>query len=135
MKLRNIAAKSDLEYYKQHINFTHEEEIVFDMLSKGKSIKEIADKLNTSESTVSRKIKSVKEKMGGLMDMEKQYTVPIWEKVTLTKEEASEYSHIGINKLEELTRNPRCPFVINVGRKRLIKRKEFEQYISDNIEI
>jgi excisionase family DNA binding protein len=135
MKLRNIAAKSDLEYYKQHINFAHEEEIVFDMLSKGKSIKEIADKLNTSESTVSRKIKSVKEKMGGLMDMEKQYTVPIWEKVALTKEEASEYSHIGINKLEELTRNPMCPFVISVGRKRLIKRKEFEQYISDNIEI
>lgn len=135
MKLRNIAAKSELDYYRQHINFTHEEEIVFDMLSKGKSIKEIADKLNTSESTVSRKIKSVKEKMGGLMDMEKQYTVPIWEKVTLTKEEASEYSHIGINKLEELTRNPRCPFAISVGRKRLIKRKEFEKYISDNIEI
>lgn len=135
MKLRNIIAKSELDYYRQHINFTHEEEIVFDMLSKGKSIKEIADKLNTSESTVSRKIKSVKEKMGGLMDMEKQYTVPIWEKVTLTKEEASEYSHIGINKLEELTRNPRCPFVISVGRKRLIKRKEFEKYISDNIEI
>lgn len=135
MKLRNIIVKSELDYYKQHINFTHEEEIVFDALSKGKSIKEIADKLNTSESTVSRKIKSVKEKMGGMMDMEKQYTVPIWEKVTLTKEEASEYSHIGINKLEELTRNPRCPFVISVGRKRLIKRKEFEQYISDNIEI
>lgn len=135
MKLRNITAKSELDYYKQRINFTHEEEIVFDMLSKGKSIKEIADKLNTSESTVSRKIKNVKEKMGGLMYMEKQYTVPIWEKVTLTKEEASEYSHIGINKLEELTRNPRCPFVISVGRKRLIKRKEFEQYISDNIEI
>ncbi len=135
MKLRNITAKSELDYYKQRINFTYEEEIVFDMLSKGKSIKEIADKLNTSESTVSRKIKSVKEKMGGLMDMEKQYTVPIWEKVTLTKEEASEYSHIGINKLEELTRNPRCPFVISVGRKRLIKRKEFEKYISDNIEI
>lgn len=135
MKPRNIIAKSELDYYKQHINFTHEEEIVFDALSKGKAIKEIADKLNTSESTVSRKIKSVKEKMGGMMDMEKQYTVPIWEKVTLTKEEASEYSHIGINKLEELTRNPRCPFVISVGRKRLIKRKEFEQYISDNIEI
>lgn len=135
MKIRNIIAKSELDYYKQNINFTHDEEIVFDMLSKGKSIKEIADKLNTSESTVSRKIKSVKDKMGGLMDMEKQYTVPIWEKVTLTKEEASEYSHIGINKLEQLTRNPRCPFVISVGRKKLIKRKEFEQYISDNIEI
>lgn len=135
MRIRDIFAKSDLDYYKQHINFTHDEEIVFDMLSKGKSIKEIADKLNTSESTVSRKIRIVKDKMEGLMDMEKQYTVPIWEKVMLTKEEASEYSHIGINKLEELTRNPRCPFVISVGRKKLIKRKEFEQYISDNIEI
>lgn len=77
----------------------------------------------------------MKDKAGVSMDMEKQHRVPIWKKIALTKEEASEYSHIGINKLEELTRNPRCPFVISVGRKKLIKRKEFEQYISDNIEI
>ncbi|MDD6810834.1 MAG: excisionase [Lachnospiraceae bacterium] len=29
----------------------------------------------------------------------------------------------------------RCPFVVYVGKKRLIKRKEFERYISERIEI
>ncbi|MBP3339134.1 MAG: hypothetical protein J6L69_07000 [Lachnospiraceae bacterium] len=61
--------------------------------------------------------------------------VPIWEKVTLTKEEAAEYSHIGLNKLEELLKMPGCKFVLYVGKKKLIKRKEFEKYLADNIEI
>ena len=62
-------------------------------------------------------------------------TVPIWEKVALTKEEAAAYSNIGVNKLEELLKNPCCPFVLYVGRKKLIKRKEFETFISNNIEV
>lgn len=135
MKIRDIIAKSELDYYKRTINFTREEEIVFDMLSKKKSIKEIADKLNTSESTVSRRIKSVNNKLGEVIDVDSKFSIPVWRKVTLTKEEAAEYSHIGINKLEELLKNPKCPFVFYVGNKRLIKRKEFEQYISDKLEI
>lgn len=62
-------------------------------------------------------------------------TVPIWEKVTLTIEEASEYSNIGINKLREVSNDPRCGFVFYVGTKRLIKRKEFEKFISENVEM
>lgn len=62
-------------------------------------------------------------------------SIPIWEKVTLTIEEAAEYSNIGINKLRELVNNPRCTFVLYVGKKRLIKRKEFEKFISENIEL
>lgn len=62
-------------------------------------------------------------------------SIPIWEKVTLTIEEAAEYSNIGINKLRELANNPRCTFVLYVGKKRLIKRKEFEKFISENIEL
>lgn len=50
-------------------------------------------------------------------------------------EEAAEYSNIGINKLESLLRSPRCPFVLYVGKKKLVKRKEFEKFIMDNIEI
>ena len=50
-------------------------------------------------------------------------TVPIYEKVTLTIREAAEYSNIGINKLESLLRSPRCPFVLYVGKKKLVKRK------------
>ena len=58
--------------------------------------------------------------------------IPIWEKVTLTIKEASEYSNIGQNKLYEITDNPMCPFVLWSGKKRLIKREEFEKYIKKN---
>ena len=62
-------------------------------------------------------------------------SVPIWEKVTLTLEEAAEYSNIGINKIRFLSNNPRCNWVIYVGKKRLIKRREFEKFISENVEL
>ncbi|WP_330682959.1 excisionase [[Clostridium] aminophilum] len=55
--------------------------------------------------------------------------------MTLTIREAAEYSNIGINRLENLLRMPRCPFVLYVGKKKLVKRKEFERYISERIEI
>lgn len=55
--------------------------------------------------------------------------------VTLTIDEAAEYSNIGVNKLREITNNPRCQFVMYVGKRRLIKRKEFEKYIAESIEI
>ena len=61
--------------------------------------------------------------------------IPIWEKMNLTIEEAAMYSNIGINKIREITNSPQCPFVLYVGRKRLIKRKEFEKYINKMIEI
>ncbi|MBP3783488.1 MAG: hypothetical protein J6I68_09595 [Butyrivibrio sp.] len=66
---------------------------------------------------------------------EQAQIVPIKDKVALTIREAAEYSNIGINKLESLLRSPRCPFVLYVGKKKLVKRKEFEKYISDNVEI
>ena len=53
----------------------------------------------------------------------------------LTKEEVAAYSHIGMNKLEELLKIPNCPFVLYVGKKKLIKRAEFERYLLENIEI
>jgi len=61
--------------------------------------------------------------------------VPIWKKMALTKEEAAEYSHIGINKLEELLKIPNCSFVLYVGKKKLIKRKQFEDFIAACVEI
>ena len=64
-----------------------------------------------------------------------KFVVPIWEKVMLTKEEAAAYSHIGINKLEELLKVPNCPFVLYVGKKKLIKRRAFETFIAENVEI
>ncbi len=61
--------------------------------------------------------------------------VPIKDKLNLTIEEAAAYSNIGINKIGELMKQPRCSFVIYVGRKRLIKRREFEKFIESQIEI
>ena len=69
-----------------------------------------------------------------MKDKEKE-TVPIWEKVLLTVEEAAEYSNIGINKLHEKTNNPKCTYVFHVGKKKLIKRKKFEEYISRELEL
>ena len=66
---------------------------------------------------------------------EVQGQVPIYQKVTLTIKEAAEYSNIGINRIESLLRAPRCPFVLYVGKKKLVKRKEIEKFISENIEI
>lgn len=49
--------------------------------------------------------------------------VAIHEKLTLTIEETAAYSNVGINRIRELTNQIGCPFVINVGNKKLIKRK------------
>ena len=61
--------------------------------------------------------------------------VPIHEKVTLTIREAAEYSNIGINKLEALLKALRCPFVLYVGHKKLVKRKEFERFLLESIQL
>ena len=60
-------------------------------------------------------------------------TVPIHEKVTLTIKEAAEYSNIGINKIDAMLRSPNCPFVLFVGTKKPVKRKEFEQFIGSKL--
>ena len=65
----------------------------------------------------------------------KELEIPFWLKVTLTIKEAAAYSNIGINKIEELLKQPKCDFVLYVGNKKLVKRKEFEQYISKSLEI
>ena len=59
--------------------------------------------------------------------------VPIHLKALLTVREAAEYSNIGINKIDSMLRAPNCPFVLYVGTKKLVKRKEFEEYISQKI--
>lgn len=68
--------------------------------------------------------------------MEKEISsIPTHLKITLTIREAAEYSNIGINKIDSMLRTPHCPFVLFVGTKKLVKRKEFEEYISNNLVI
>ena len=61
--------------------------------------------------------------------------IPIWEKANLTIEEAAAYSNIGENKLREITEDNDCKFVLWVGRKRLIKRKLFDEYMEKEFSI
>lgn len=57
--------------------------------------------------------------------------VPIWEKANLTLKEAALYFGIGQNKLREMTDMRNCNFVLIVGTKRLIKRKQLEKYLEN----
>ena len=61
--------------------------------------------------------------------------VPIWERSTLTVEEAAAYSGIGRNKLRSITDNEDCDFVLWVGSKRLIKRKLLDKFIDESYSI
>lgn len=61
--------------------------------------------------------------------------MPFWLKLNLTKQEAAAYSNIGINRIDEMLKEPKCSFVLYVGNKKLVKRKEFEQYLSKTLEI
>ena len=61
--------------------------------------------------------------------------VPIWEKYTMTIEEASKYFRIGENKLRKLAEeNLNAGWIIMNGNRIQIKRKKFEK-ILDTLEI
>lgn len=60
----------------------------------------------------------------------KQTDIPIWERYTLTIEEASKYFRIGENKLRRLAEeNKNANWLITNGNRIQIKRKQFEKII------
>lgn len=59
--------------------------------------------------------------------------VAIKDKLALTIREAAAYSNIGINKIDKMLRSPNCPFVLFVGSKKLVKRKEFEEFLAKTL--
>ena len=61
--------------------------------------------------------------------------LPIDRKMLLSIRDAAEYSNIGINKIDEMLKQPNCPFVLFVGTKKLVKRKAFEAYIEGKVAI
>lgn len=110
--------------------------MVFQLSSNGCSNSYIADRMALSVSSVKRITKKITEKIERIENMKKEkQEVPIWEKVTMTMEEASAYSNIGICTIRKLVNNPRCTFVLMNGNRKLIKRKEFEEFISKEIEL
>ncbi|MCC8082252.1 MAG: excisionase [Lachnospiraceae bacterium] len=56
--------------------------------------------------------------------------IPIWEKYTLSIEEAAAYFRIGQTRIRQIVaENPNADFVLAVGNRIQIKRKQFEHYI------
>ena len=59
--------------------------------------------------------------------------VPLWERYTLSVEEAAVYFRIGENKLRRIiSENQNADFILWNGNRAQIKRKKFECYI-DNL--
>lgn len=60
----------------------------------------------------------------------KQLVIPVWERYLMTVLEASEYYHIGENKLRNvIDSHPNAEFLIMNGNRYLIKKKKFEEYL------
>ena len=57
--------------------------------------------------------------------------MPIWFKPTLSIEETSRYSGIGMSKLYELTNPEDCPFVLWIGTRRMIKRRSLMSILKE----
>lgn len=64
-----------------------------------------------------------------------KYEVPIWEKSNLTIDEAAAYSGVGGKRLRSLAKSDDCPFVLWVGGKCLIKRRELDEYLKGQFSI
>lgn len=64
-------------------------------------------------------------------DLHEKNTGPYMGKTNLTIDEASSYFHIGAAKLREMTDNPAANYVLEIGTRRLIKRKQFEKYLEN----
>ncbi len=71
---------------------------------------------------------------GDNMDYQLQKTeIPFWKKYALTIKEASVYFEIGETKLRRiLNENYDAPYVLHNGRRTLVKRTAFEQYLDQN---
>lgn len=58
--------------------------------------------------------------------------IPVWEKYTLSIEEAAVYFRIGENKLRRLiNENPNADYILWNGTRAQIKRKKFEEVIDE----
>ena len=69
---------------------------------------------------------------GRSLDTLMNLDVPIWEKYTLTIEEAAKYFRIGENKLRRLAEeNLNAGWVLQNGNRLQIKRKKFEKPIDE----
>jgi excisionase family DNA binding protein len=63
-------------------------------------------------------------------NQERRVDVPLKDKLTWSVKEAAACSGLGEGLIREMAKQPDCPFVLYVGRRICIKRREFEDYLS-----
>lgn len=63
MNIKTEFTEPECDRFRQECNFTPQELAVFDLRVKDSTIVQIQEKLNMSESTVNRRIKSIKAKI------------------------------------------------------------------------
>ena len=114
------ARKMLIDGYIIKVDYTEQKKLAAAVSRAASNINHVCHRINTTKGDIS---------------MDNILTVPIHLKMTLTAREAAEYSNIGINKIGSMLRAPNCPFVLFVGTKKLVKRREFEQYISRTMAI
>ena len=74
--------------------------------------------------------RSVQSKHITMTKQQNRADIPVWEKYTLTIDEAAAYFRVGENKLRKLVgENRDADYVIWNGNRPQIKRKLFERYI------
>lgn len=66
-----------------------------------------------------------------MVQQERHNMIEIKDKINLTIKEASEYSNIGETTIRKLLSEKACPFLLKIGNKQLIKRKDFEKYLEN----
>lgn len=71
----------------------------------------------------------------GDFEMSEDNKLPLNKRLYLTINEASGYSGIGINTIQNLVKREGCPFVLKVGRKKMLNREGFEKYLAEQDKI
>lgn len=62
--------------------------------------------------------------------MDTKHAVPIWEKYALTIKEASQYFHIGENKIRRIIDDdPSAEYILWNGNRAQLKRRKFEEFL------
>lgn len=62
---------------------------------------------------------------------ERHNMIEVKDKINLTIKESSEYSSIGETTIRKLLSEKACPFLLKIGNKQLVKRKDFEKYLEN----
>lgn len=132
MKLNKLT-KPQIDEILDFANFNERDEKIFLLKTKGLSDCQISFEMGYSIQNIKRIVAQIKEQISKMGD--DTLNIPIHEKVALTIEEAAEYSNIGQTKIRELIKEPKCTFVLFVGKKALIKRKEFEKFVINSFEL